>query len=298
VRRGVGWLAGALLGLGGVALVLLGIVFLSSEYRIRHKYSVEAAAVPERTDSAGFARGDHLYHSIGCASCHGADGGGALYLDAGPIGLAAGPNLTSGRGGIASLWSNTDLVRAIRHGLRPDSTSLILMPSEVFVHLTDDDLGAIIGYLRRLPPVDREVPQTHLRILGRALLAVGKLPLLVAPKTPPFADPDPVEPGPTAAYGRYLAGISSCHACHGAGLTGGPMAAPGAPPASNLTPAGLSRWSEADFVTALRQGRRPDGSTLHQIMPWREYRNMTDEDLAALWRYLRSVPVKPSGGKG
>jgi mono/diheme cytochrome c family protein len=278
-----------------IVVGVVGIAFLGSDYRLKRKYSVATSLVSKRSDSASLARGDHLYHSIACAICHGVDGGGALYLDAGPIGLAAGTNLTRGRGGVGSSRSDNDLVRAIRHGVRPDSSSLILMPSEVYVHLTDEDLGAIIGYLRQLPPVDRELPVTHLRLLGRALLAIGKLNLLAAPKTPPFAHPAGISPGPTAAYGRYLADIASCRSCHGAGLSGGPMAAPGAPPSSNLTPAGLSAWSEKDFFTAMRQGRRPDGSMLHEIMPWKEFRNMTDEELAALWQYLRSVRSKPSG---
>jgi mono/diheme cytochrome c family protein len=286
-----------MLGLGAIAVIAVGVVFLGSEYRLRRKYAVAASPVVPRSDSAGLARGEHLFRSINCAMCHGADGGGAVYMDAGPIGLAAGPNLTRGRGGIGERRSDNDLVRAIRHGVRRDGTSLILMPSEVYVHLTDDDLGAIIGYLRRLPPVDREVPSTHLRFVGRALVATGKLKLLVAAKTPPFAQSAPLTPGPTVAYGSYLASIASCHGCHGSGLSGGPLSAPGAPPASNLTPAGLSAWSETDFFTAMRRGRRPDGSTLETIMPWQSYRNMTDVELAALWQYLQSVPSKPFGRK-
>src|SRR4051812_6974606 len=119
---------------------VIGIVLLGSDYRLKRKYSVGTSPVSERNDSASLARGGHLYHTIACAVCHGQDSGGALYLDAGPIGLAVGTNLTHGRGGIGSSRSTTDLVRAIRHGVRPDSSSLILMPSEVYVHLTDEDL--------------------------------------------------------------------------------------------------------------------------------------------------------------
>jgi hypothetical protein len=69
------------------------------------------------------------------------------------------------------------------------------------------------------------------------------------------------------------------------------------PPASNLTPAGLGSWKEADFVRALRQGRRPDGTAIDEFMPWRSYASMSDGELEALWLYLRSVPPKTSGGK-
>ena len=286
-----------ILGLVALVALLLGVVFLGSELRLRHRYPVAVGAVPIPSDSSGLARGEHLYRSIGCAECHADDGGGVLYMDAGPIGLAAGPNLTRGPGGVGGERSDGDLVRAIRHGVRPDGTSLIMMPSEEYVHLTDDDLGAIVGYLRTLPPVEREVPRTHLRLLGRALHVAGKMNLLSASKTPPFEDPAPITPGATAEYGRYLADIATCHACHGPGLSGGPMGAPGAPPAANLTPAGIGGYTEADFVNTIRTGRRPAGTTLHQIMPWKQFRNMTDEELAALWQYLRSVPAKPFGGR-
>jgi hypothetical protein len=69
------------------------------------------------------------------------------------------------------------------------------------------------------------------------------------------------------------------------------------PPAANLTPAGLGSWTENDFVRALREGRRPDGSAINEFMPWRSYASMSDLDLKALWLYLRSVPPKASGGK-
>ena len=275
---------------------LLGFALIGSAYRLERKHVVAATPVTSPSDSASLARGGHLYQSIGCATCHASDGGGALYLDAGPIGLAVGTNLTRGRGGVGADRTDIDLVRAIRHGVRRDSSSLILMPSEVYVHLTDEDLGAIIGYVRQLRPVDRELPATHLRLLGRALLSTGKLNLLAAPKTPAFADPAGVSPGPTAAYGRYLADIASCRSCHGSALTGRPMGAPGAPRSSNLTPAGLSGWTERDFFTAMREGRRPGGSILHGIMPWKEFRHMTDDDLSALWQYLQSVPSTPTGG--
>ena len=101
---------------------------------------------------------------------------------------------------------------------------------------------------------------------------------------------------PSIEYGRYLAQVSGCHGCHGTGLSGGRVAGPpDLPLASNLTPAGLAAWTEADFVRALREGRRPDGSAINEFMPWRGYGAMTDTELHALWLYLRSVPPRPTG---
>jgi cytochrome c553 len=173
------------------------------------------------------------------------------------------------------------------------------MPSEVYAHLSDADLAAIVAFLERLPPVDRELPSTRFGPMGRALLTAGKLNILVAPKTPRPGTRPHVEPGPTAAYGRYLADVSGCHGCHGYGLSGGRVAGPpDLPPASNLTPAGpIAAWSEAEFVRAMRTGQRPDGTTLDEFMPWRILGRMTDDELHALRLYLASVPPRPSGNK-
>ena len=72
---------------------------------------------------------------------------------------------------------------------------------------------------------------------------------------------------------------------------------PGVPPASNLTPTGIGKWSRDDFSRAVREGRRPDGSQLAEFMPWKAFAGMTDDEIAALWAYLRSVPPKDFGGK-
>ena len=284
-----------------VLLVLICVVlfvWIASERRINHRYAVNASPVAVRSDSAGLARGRYLYSAITCALCHGEDGGGGLYFEPSPMATVAGANLTRGRGGAAGQRSDIDWIRAIRHGLRPDSTSLMLMPSEVFVHLSDGDLGAILGYLRSLPPVDRELPQSGYGLLGRALLATGRMNLLPASKTPAFEPPPDLAPGPTREYGRYLADISGCHGCHGFGLSGGAVAGPpGLPPASNLTPAGLLNWTEADLRRALREGIGSGGAPIDEFMPWKQYRHFTDEDIAALWQYLRSVPPRPFGGK-
>jgi mono/diheme cytochrome c family protein len=285
----------------GVMVCIVGAVAVlhgRAALQLGRRYDVAAAPVAVLSDSAGVARGEHLYRSVTCALCHGDDGGGAIYSDAGPIGFLAGPNLTSGRGGVAPLRSDLDWVRAIRHGVRSDSTSLLVMPSEVFVHLTDADLGAILGYLRQLPPVDREIPASRFRWLGRLMLGAGRMNILVAPKTPSLASRSDAVEGATPAYGRYLADISGCHGCHGHGLSGGAVAGPpGLPPASNLTPAGLAGWSDSAFVTAMRTGKRSDGTTLDEFMPWRAFQHMHDVELAALWAYLQSVPPKPFGGK-
>ena len=285
-----------------VALVVLaaGVVYARSERRLDRVHPATVAmprAIPR--DSATVARGAHLASIATCVLCHGDDLGGAVIADDPLFGTMAGPYLTPGRGGRGAELTDVDRVRAIRHGVHRDGTSLIVMPSEVFVRLGEPDLAALVAYLGHLAPVDRVVPESHFGPVGRALLAAGKLNILVAEKTPALPLAAGVTPAPAAEYGRYLADVTGCHGCHGFGLSGGRVAGPSSfPPAANLTPAGaIGRWTEADFRRALRTGRRPDGSAIDEFMPWRQYAHMTDDELHALWLYLRGVPPKPFGNK-
>jgi len=284
-----------------LAPVSLGLVWVRGVLEIGRHHEIpphEPLAIP--LDSASLARGRHIAQAIGtCTLCHGPDLGGAVYMDRGPFGIAAGPNLTSGAGGIGAHMEDEDWVRAIRYGVRDDATSLLIMPSEVYVHLSDQDLAALIGYLKRLPPVAREVPRSELRWLGELLTGAGRLNLLTASKTAPLISVPAATPGANAEYGRYLVEAAGCAGCHGYGLSGGKVAGPrGLPPASNLTPAGaLATWTEQDFVRAMRKGVRPDGARIDEFMPWRSYRSMNDLELRALWAYLRSVPAKQFGYK-
>jgi hypothetical protein len=102
-----------------------------------------------------------------------------------------------------------DFVRAIRRGVRRDGRSLIVMPSEVFTHLSQEDLGAVIAFLKQVTPVDREVPRSGFGPVGRALLAAGKMNILVAGKTPHITPPVSVPADTTAAYGKYIADIAA-----------------------------------------------------------------------------------------
>ena len=144
------------------------------------------------------------------------------------------------------------------------------------------------------------MPACALGPLGRALLVAGQLSILVAEKTLAMPYPAAVPSGPTAEYGRYLAGFSGCLGCHGPGLSGGHVdGPPDTPPASNLTPdsTGIQKWTEADFERALRHGVRPDGRPIDVFMPWPNFSGMTDDEVRALWLFIRSMPPKPFGNR-
>lgn len=295
------WITAVGISLGVLALigvVAISLVYVVSGARLGKRYPIARDPLTVPNDSASVARGAHLFRILSCTLCHGDDGGGKLYADMGPIGIVAGPNLTRGRWGIGSSLGDSDFVRALRSGVRRNGTSFIIMPSEVYVHLTNEDLGAIAAYVKQFPPVNREVPQTRFRVLGRVLLAAGKMPVLVAPKTPRLTPVASIPRTVSKEYGQYLADVAGCHGCHGFGLSGGHVAGPpGLPPASNLTPEGIGSYTEADFARALREGRRPGGGTINEFMPWKNFADMTDDEVQSLWLYLRSVPPKPFGNK-
>jgi mono/diheme cytochrome c family protein len=282
-----------------LVLIGAGVVYAASERKLRRTYDTAVDSVNVPTDAASIARGEHLVrYIVDCTLCHGEDLGGAVFSSSPAIGTMAGPNLTRGKGGVGADYGDMDYVRAIRRGVRRDGRSMIVMPSEVFTHLSQEDLGAVIAFLKQASPVDREVPRSGFGPVGRALLAAGKMNILVAGKTPHITPPASVPADTTAAYGKYIADIAGCHGCHGYGLSGGAVAGPpGLPPAANLTPDGIGSWTEADLTRALKEGKRPDGRQLDDFMPWKVFRGMTDAEIHAIWLYLRSVPAKPFGNK-
>lgn len=226
-----------------------------------------------------------------CVSCHGADLGGAVFIDDPAVGLYVGSNLTTGEGGVGDRYTDEELARAIRYSLRPDGRPLLFMPAQS--SLSDEDLAAIIAYIRSVPPVDRVPPSSRVGPLARVLHLSGKFPLLPAEEIDRTARPrSAIETGPTIEYGEYLISIGGCRDCHGASLTGGPVPGmpPGTPPATDLTSRGpVARWSDAEFIHAMRTGLRPDGSGVSPIMPWPLVGQLTDDELTAILLYIRTV---------
>lgn len=155
------------------------------------------------------------------------------------------------------------------------------MPSDAFQALSDDDLAASIAYLRTVAPVDRRLPPTRVGPMGRVLHVLG-FPLLPAERIEHTATGTAPAPGATIAYGRHLADVAGCHGCHGPSLEGGQG------PGPDLV-GGLGGWTETDFRRALREGRRPNGAVLAGEMPWKFYAGLDDEEIAALWLYVRSI---------
>lgn len=284
--RWLRWTGRFLAGLLLLVVLALAVVYAVSSIAMRRTYEFPDAAVRAATDSASLVWGQHLMEAIAkCQDCHDADLGGRMMMNDPAFARLAATNLTSGRGGISG-YSDADLERAIRHGVGPDKRPLVFMPSEAYSALTDEDLAALIGYLRTFRPVDREHPEPRVGPIARMLYLTGKFPLLPVEIARHDAVRPAQAPGVTVEYGRYLATIGGCNGCHGPTLAG--EANPDAP---DITVGRLPAWTEEDFFRALREGKRPDGTTIDPTrMPWVRSGLMTDDEIRAVWTYIRSLP--------
>jgi mono/diheme cytochrome c family protein len=293
MRRLLKWLAIFVAGIGIAIAALVAYVYVASSRVIARTYAVEVPRVPIPSDPASIARGKYLAEKVAvCTECHGTDLGGKVVDDNFPMGRLVAVNLTRGRGGLPAAYSDQDFVRALTHGVKRDGHSVVFMPV-VDYRFTADDLGAIVAYVKSMPPVDRTMPTMSVGPMARALGLFVDFPLASASlidhsQSRLVARPDPSD---AVGTGKSLMSSAGCYACHGAQLTGGSGPPPGG---ANLTPVGIGGWSEHDFVAALRTHRRPNGSAIDDAMP-RAYGEMSDEDLARIYAYLRTVP--PAGAK-
>jgi cytochrome c553 len=279
-----------------VALVVLvvgavALLYGWSTWRLKRHYEVPVASIVIPVDPLAIARGRHLAENVAlCSHCHGADFGGTKFFDEGALmARLPAPNLTSGNGGIGRNYSNRDWVRAVRHGVAPGGRALVFMPSADFAKLSAEDLGAIIAYVKTRPPIDRQWPAVQIGPIGRALLLASTNALLPVLAIDHTAKPTAMSPAAdVAAKGEHLVSVAGCRGCHAPDFTGGQGPPPGA---ANITPIGVGEWTETDFVRTMRTGIAPGNRPLAPSMP-REYGKMTDEELHAVWTYLRTVTPK------
>ncbi len=288
MRTALKWLGIILGGLLGLVLLAVIIVFYLTEQRLNKTYDVAVDAVEISSGQDTRQRGEQLVRSAGfCVECHGQNLAGQIMDDDPVVGRLVAPNLTSGAGGVGAIYTDVDWVRAIRHGIGPDRKSLIVMPSNYFYRFSDKDLGAIIAYLKSLPPVDNQLPNTFLGPMGRMFILQDPslFPAAVIDHTAPR--PPAPEPGVTAEYGKYMA--NSCTLCHGEELAGGTHEGGG----PNLTRGGeLATWTHEDFKKALRTGIAPDGKILDpEQMPVESTNWLSDDEISAIWLYIQSLPA-------
>jgi cytochrome c553 len=297
MKRALKWL-GYVVGVVAALLVLaIGVGYGLSSRKFNKSYPIAVEPVVVPADSQSLARGKHLVEAIGkCQTCHGDDYSGSKMFDDPAFGRLTSRNLTSGPGGIGGTFTDADYVRAIRHGVGKDGKTLLFMPAEAFYYFNDADLGAIISYLKNLPPAASKIPaKRSIGPIGRAVMLMTPIPLPSASRVPQNPQrPSDIPVGVTNEYGSYLVKAGGCTSCHGATLSGGNKI--DGVLALNLTLGGeVGSWTEADFTKAIRTGARPDGRILSAVMPWPYAKNMTDDEIRAVWMYIHSVPAKKLG---
>lgn len=274
-------LAGLLVVAGVVAVVMASIGF----YRLNARYPNRASDIKVAGTPDQIARGQKLAWT--CMGCHSTTGEapptGRPFIEGGPMfATLYAPNLTPLH---LKDWSDGEIIRAIREGINRDGRSLLIMPSAGFHGMSDDEVQAIVAYLRSLPETAPNTPTRQINIMGA--IAFGMAPIYSA--QPPIigavAAPERTA-GPE--YGRYLVSTSACADCHGKNLNGGEVGG-GAPPGPSLL--GIpNTWSEADFIKTMRTGILPAGTPLGAEMPWRQISTATtDDDLRAIYAYIKEL---------
>jgi mono/diheme cytochrome c family protein len=287
------------IGLGSlVGLVLLVALILSfvGNARLNKTYDFPPSDITLPTDEASLEFGKHRAEVL-CEGCHGPDLSGVdNWFSAGPLGTIDSANLTAGEGGFGlKATSVEDYVRAIRHGIDPEGKP-IFMPAVVSTaDLSDEDLAAIIAYVKSVPPVDHVTRERHFTPLAKIMLAAGMLGQLPVESVSHATQVAAPVKGVTKEYGEYMVDTNDCRICHGPKLNGGPFPDPTIQKISpNLTPGGeLAAWTEEQFITTLRTGVTPSGHNLdNNFMAWKAYSNFYDDELKAIWLYLQSIPAE------
>jgi mono/diheme cytochrome c family protein len=282
-------IAGGLVGGVSTLLVLLiagvggaGMVKASARHNPPLPPNLQFEHTPER-----IARGEYIVN-ISCVSCHRGTGDRQLPLTGGtnlandiplPVGNMIASNISPD--GQIKDYTDAELFRAIRHGIRRDGARLTMMSLTAIREYSDEDVKSIIAYLRAQPPANSDKRGgDSLNFVAMLLFGAGALPDFT-PAEPSVGAPSPAI---TPAYGKYVATLGDCRACHGSNMTGtvATAALPGAP---NPRPY-VAALSLGQFRQMMRTGVRPTGGLLN--MPWENARSMSDDDLAAVYAYLNA----------
>jgi hypothetical protein len=255
-----------LVAVAGLFLYSSGMKKLNQRYAI---LPVETVNIP--TDADAVARGKHIATIWACTRCHAYDLSGRV-ITRDPIqgsvpffGTITASNLTSGKGGIATSYTDTDWVRSIRHGIMPDGGVEALMYD--YSTMSDQDLGDLISYLEQVLPVDTNYPEIR---YGPVLPVVSNLRLFTpAAEKIDHSAPRPADPtsAATVEYGKYLSAL--CTACHG-----------------NLIGSVVRNWKPDEFIHTFQTGVLPDGKQFGPTMSSSTFRELTDTELNALWLYF------------
>lgn len=304
-----------------IALVAGALIFLTVKKPAAHPASTEKVeATPAR-----LARGEYLVeHVSDCMGCHsdhlttygfpvkpGTKGVGGYIFDEkiGFPGIVAAQNITSDPDTGLGKWTDGEILRAMREGVDREGNALFpMMPYQHLRSMSDEDAKSVVVYLRTLPPIKHAVPDKHLSFPLNFIVKFIPKPL-----DGPVAHPDTKD---RLAYGKYLTTIGGCHECHtphddknrlveGEDFSGGwKMEGPwGTNYTANLTPAPhtfMGRATKEEFLGRFKAFAAFTPETApacppgrNTVMPWLAFSHMTDDDLGAIYDYLKTLKPHP-----
>lgn len=279
---------------GGLMLVFVAAVigvYARSEYLLRRSWDAPQHALAVPVDAASIAEGRRLARIRGCnGGCHGEDGvGGQVFVDDPGLGRLIAPNLTE----VAHRYTNGQLERAIRHGIKPDGSGVYVMPSDMLSHLDDKDLGAIIAFLRAEPATATTLPETRVGLIWRLGLVLGSpMTATATARIDQHAEhPTPEDRRSLLDTGRYIA-MSTCTECHAQDLRGQLGDTPSL--------AVVAAYSLDDFTRLMRTGIALGNRELNEMMTGVALGRtayLTDDEIAALHAYLQTLPDDTPGAE-
>ena len=266
-----------------LSVVLMGgaSIYFASEYELGREFPAPyAATLAIPTDAAEIAAGKRIAQLAGCLHCHGEDLSGALVDDIPHLVRLVAPNISVK----LPEYSDAQLVAMLRKGVKPDGTSVVFMPSEMYRHLGDQDLARLISWLRTVPATPAGIQEeTEIRAIGRFLLAKGDFKTAAeAIKTLPPAIDD-VDVNDPVSRGRYLT-MSLCSECHGQALEG-------FPPISAPPLAVAKAYSLDQFTRLLRDGTAAGDRELKLMGPTSRVRFslFAPDEIAAVHAFLQTL---------
>ncbi|HEX6395851.1 MAG TPA: c-type cytochrome [Steroidobacteraceae bacterium] len=281
MKKFLRWTGIVAAGLVVVIFAGIGWLYFASEREIHRRYEVVAVTPPALpSDPAEIAEGLRVAQLAGCLHCHGEKLTGSVVDDIPHLVRLVAPNLST----LLPGYSDAQIATVLRKGVKPDGTSVVFMPSEMFRHLSDQDLARVIAWLRTVPASTEGVQEkTEVRLLGRLIVANGDVKLAaqsIASLPPPVGAFDAADP---VSHGRYLV-MNLCTECHGQDLEGfAPIHAPAL--------AVAKAYSAAQFARLMHDGVALGDRQLELMSATSRARfaHLRDEELQAVYAFLQSL---------
>jgi cytochrome c553 len=280
VKKFLKWTGFVVAAMGGVVLIGIAYVYFASERELARHHEVAALpALTIPTDAAEIAEGKRIALLAGCTHCHGEKLTGTVVDDIPHLLRLVAPNISKK----VPEYSDAQIATVLRQGVKPDGTSVVFMPSEMFRHLSDQDLARVIAWLRTVPanPVGIE-EKTEVRLLGRLIVAKGdvKLGATIIESLPPAVRT--FDAANTASHGRYLV-MNYCSECHGQNLEGfEPIHAPALTVVKSYSAEQFSRLMHEGIAIGDRQvGLMSSAAKVR-------FSHLRDDELQAVYAFLQS----------